>query len=176
MLDPSRETEVDDFQTSARGNDGVGGLQISVHDTSIVRVCKRIRRFGPISHRVVDRHGTCTDQSGERFTVDVFHGDERTAALFADLVDRADVGMVQRGRRSRFAEDPGALGRTVAAVFEELDRSVALKARVVGEKHRAGATLAEGTLDPILAQAATRRKHRRNCSASDPCIACSSGG
>jgi len=31
------------------------------------------------------------------------HGNERLAILFADVVDRADIGMIESGSRPRFA-------------------------------------------------------------------------
>ena len=39
----------------------------------------------------------------QRHPFEVFHGDERQAVFFADVVDGADVGMVEGGGRLRLA-------------------------------------------------------------------------
>ena len=39
----------------------------------------------------------------QRLAVQKLHGDERSSVVLADLVNRADVGMVQCRRRSRLA-------------------------------------------------------------------------
>src|ERR1035441_9932560 len=41
---------------------------------------------------------TVADQVLQGFTVEVLHGDERLAVLFANVVDGADIGMVEGGR------------------------------------------------------------------------------
>jgi hypothetical protein len=57
------------------------------------------------------------------------------------------------------------LGGTVAAVFEELDRCVAFESRIVGKKHCAGATLAEGTSIRYLPNKLPEESIGENCSA-----------
>ena len=41
----------------------------------------------------------------QRLAIEKFHGDEGLAVLCAGLVNRADVGVVQRGRRLSFAAE-----------------------------------------------------------------------
>jgi len=43
------------------------------------------------------------DVTGERFTIDEFHSDERMAILLADVIDRANARMVESGCGSRLA-------------------------------------------------------------------------
>ena len=43
----------------------------------------------------------------QRFTVQELHGDECLTVLLANVVDRADVRMVERGRGLRFALKAG---------------------------------------------------------------------
>ena len=49
----------------------------------------------------------------QRLALEQLHGDEQAAGVFADLVDLADVGMVDAGRRARFT--PQALARRLVA-------------------------------------------------------------
>ena len=41
----------------------------------------------------------------QRRALQIFHHDERTSIVLADFVDGADVGMIQRGSRARFAAE-----------------------------------------------------------------------
>ena len=50
---------------------------------------------------------------GERLALEQLHGDEELAVVLADLVDLADVRMVDAGRRARLA--PEALARGLVA-------------------------------------------------------------
>jgi len=45
------------------------------------------------------------DQVGERTAVEQFHCDERPAVVLADLVNRADVRVIQRGSGARLARE-----------------------------------------------------------------------
>ena len=38
----------------------------------------------------------------QRCTLQILHGDERLPVLFANVINRANVGVIQRGRRLRF--------------------------------------------------------------------------
>src|SRR3990172_5105075 len=69
----------------------------------------------------------------ERLPFEKFHGDERPAVVLADVVNRADVGVVQRGRGLRFAPEslqglavPGKLS------WEKLEGDEPMKPDVLG--------------------------------------------
>ena len=71
-----------------------------------------------------------------------FHGDEGLAVFFADVVNRADVRMVERGSGLRFALEASERARVVADVFrKKFQRDVAVEAIVFGfvdDAHAAG--------------------------------------
>ena len=50
----------------------------------------------------VDVDRAATDSMLQRHSLEELHDDEGVAVLLADLVNRADVGMIQRGRGPRF--------------------------------------------------------------------------
>src|ERR1700732_4126683 len=63
--------------------------------------------------------------------VQKFHDDERLTILLSDFIDSADIGVVQRGSRLRFALKTGQSGRVLGYLFgEKLDRHKAVRARV----------------------------------------------
>jgi hypothetical protein len=49
----------------------------------------------------------------------VFHGDERLSAIFADVVNRADVGMIERGGCLSFALKTGECLRITGNLFRQ---------------------------------------------------------
>src|SRR5215471_2764494 len=51
-------------------------------------------------------HRAASDGVFQRLTFEKFHCDERSAVLFANVVDRADIGMVQCGSGFGFAAKP----------------------------------------------------------------------
>ena len=59
------------------------------------------------ARRSFDIHGAAVDAVLERLAVEKFHGDEGLAVLFADVVNGADVGMVERGGGLGFALETG---------------------------------------------------------------------
>jgi hypothetical protein len=60
-------------------------------------------------------------QVREIFAGDQFHDEERLAAgRFAIVVDARDVGMIERGRGARLAQEAGAVGFVVRPALENL--------------------------------------------------------
>jgi len=53
----------------------------------------------------LERQRAAEDQVLQRDAVEKLHGDEKAASFFANVVNGADIGMVERGRRTRFAQE-----------------------------------------------------------------------
>ena len=122
---------------------GVGGIERAGHlDTGVEQFVKRQRAVG--------------DLVLQRVPIEKFHGDEMLACEFIDFIDRADVGMIQRGGGARFALE--ALERpAVARHFgrEKFQRDGAAKFRVDGVVDDAHTAAAKLFLDPIVRNRAT---------------------
>jgi hypothetical protein len=82
----------------------------------------------------------------ERFALDVLHDDEvPTRLVMANLVDRADQRMIERGHRAGFIQEP-MTGVIVERGVQELDGDLTAKVEVVGQiniAHAAGTKLAD---------------------------------
>ena len=84
--------------------------------------------------RLVERERPFLEARGERLALEMRHDQIVRAVGFADVVDAADVRMVQRGDRPRLALEPGAqigiagdsLGRTLIATVRSRRVSRAL--------------------------------------------------
>ncbi len=98
-----RQSKIQNFRVAALGNENVCGLNVAMNDSSHMR---RIQRIGYLNCKT-EQHFTfnwlAADALFQRHAIQIFHGDETQIAVSADLVERANVGMVQCRRRARLA-------------------------------------------------------------------------
>ena len=96
-------------------------------------------------------HRPAADRVVQRLAVEEFHGDEAPALVLADFVNRADVRMVERGGRARFALEPRRrlrVGRERRR--QELERDLPAQARVFRAEDDAHTALADAIEDPVV--------------------------
>ena len=91
----------------------------------------------------------------ESLSLEQLHGDKRPAFEFSNVVNRADVGMIERGCSARFAaesldclRDPGNV------VGEEFQRNAPAEARVLGSVNHAHPAAAKLFQDVVVGQRA----------------------
>ena len=97
----------------------------------------------------------------ERLALDELENQEADAVRFFDAVDRADVGVIQRGEHPRLAleaREPIRIARERAR--QDLDRDVASELRVVRPVDLAHAAGAEQRLQLISAEGRARHRGR----------------
>ena len=70
-----------------------------MHDALFVRGFERIGDLACDGQRLLDRNRAPLDALGQRFALHQFHDE----VVRADIVQRADIGMIQRGDRAGFA-------------------------------------------------------------------------
>src|SRR5229473_39136 len=98
-----RQSEVQDLGVSAVGDKNVGRLDVSVNDALAVRRVQRIGHLNPQTTQNIRRNRPAADTMFQCYALEKLHGDEASAALLADFVNGADVGVIQRGGGSRLA-------------------------------------------------------------------------
>jgi len=87
----------------------------------------------------------------QRLAIQKFHSDERLAFRFADVVNRADVGMVQGGCGLRLSLETRERLRIVGDVVrQEFQRDKAVQAGVLSFVHHAHAPATEAFHDAIV--------------------------
>ena len=96
------DPEVQHLGVTAVGHEEVGGFDVAVDDAFTVRGAQRIRDLGADRQDTIHRHRPAANFVLERRALEQLHRDERLAVVLADVVNRADVGMVERGGRPRF--------------------------------------------------------------------------
>ena len=81
---------------------------------------------------------------------DVFQCQIELAAVFVEIVDLDEIGMLAPGGGSGLAAEAGQMGRVVVSGFlEQLERDIATEGVVTGEVNDAHATAAEDALDVV---------------------------
>jgi hypothetical protein len=116
------EAEIEDFGVAAFGDEDVGGLDVAVDDAFGVG---GIESFGDLNGNVeetLEFNWLAIDDVLEGGSIEEFHGDEGATVFFADVVDGANVWMVEGGGGLRFTlktnERLAILGDLVREKFE----------------------------------------------------------
>ena len=121
-----------------------------MHDTTAVRFFERLGDLGSDLQRLFRCKRRAAQPRLQRLARDMLHDDAGAPVDVGQLVNLADVGVVECGRRPRLAVQPIARGRVfLERLGQELDRHLATQLRVVGEKHLAHAAFAEAGEDAI---------------------------
>ena len=100
------EAEIEHFHAIARGDEDVGGFDVAVDDARAMRGVQRVGNLDAhVEHRVQAQR-TRGEPILQRRPLQILHDDERSPVLLADVVDRADIRVVQRRRGLRFPREP----------------------------------------------------------------------
>jgi hypothetical protein len=114
----------------------------------LMRVIERVSDLSGDPQRGAERQRAALEPARQRLAFDEFHDQERRRALFADVVERADVGMRNAGDRARLlaeAVEP-SWRRVGSGVGQELGRDDAIEpcvTRAIDFAHPAGADTGE---------------------------------
>jgi hypothetical protein len=147
-----RQPEVQNLDLLTRRNEQIGGLDIPVDDALAVRRLQSIRRL----HRPVDQQGQAWPRTFEprlqRLAFQVLHREKRLVSLIlADVVNRADVRMIDRGGRPGFA--PESVQRTRVGsnvVGQKFQRYKPAKTRVLGTVNHTHASATDFLDDAVM--------------------------
>src|SRR5580658_4015811 len=148
------QAEIENLGLVAVGHENVGRLDVAVDDSlgvgsveSVGDLCAEIEQLLKI-HRLVG--GLAVDTAFERLAFQQLHGDEVTSAVLADLVDGADIRVIQSGGGARLALKTVERQRILFCLGrQELERDVAAQVDVLGlidNTHPAAAQLRDDTV------------------------------
>ena len=159
------EAEVENFRAATLGDENVCGLDVAVNDASVVSGVEGVGAVDADFEEAFEFQRARGDEVLQRGAVEEFHCDKGAAVVFADVVDGADVGMIQRGGGACFTfeafERLWVVGEIVGEKFEGDE---AAEARVFGFVDHAHSATAEFFDDAVmrdcLADEAGRLRHR----------------
>ena len=151
ILDLLGQAEVEHLDLSARRDEDVAGLEIAVDDALGMRRLERVGHAdGQVQHDG-HREWPPPNRGPQRLAFDQLHRDEMLAVVLADVVDGADVGVIQRRGRARFAPQPFRSLRVRDEVWrQELEGDGATESGVSGAIDHAHAAGAQRRLDAIV--------------------------
>ena len=117
---------------------------------------RAVERVGDLSgelERLIERQRALLDAGSQRLALHVLHHHVTGAVLAADIVEHADVRMIQRGNGAGFAFEAGAQIFAFGDVFgQDLDGDGAVEPGVAGFVHLAHAAGAERGEDLVGAE------------------------
>ena len=175
VLSDRRESKIQHLHLSSRRDDDVLRFDVAVNNAGGVRFGQRLRRLYADIHHVAGRERGFPDPLGKALAVDVLHGDENVAVRFADFVNGADVGMVERGSGLGLVDQPLPGLRTAGQrLGQHLDGDFARERTVFREKDLSHAARAELPDDSVVADLCRVPQIVSNASSSAP--AASPGG
>ncbi len=92
-----RQSEVENLDAIFAGDEDVGRFDVAMEDTFGVRRLEAVYDLMPLDQSACQVPEVCYESSRpETCAVQELHGHEDAAILFTDVVDGADVGMVER--------------------------------------------------------------------------------
>src|SRR5258708_26976226 len=101
------QTEIKNLGLVAAGHENVSGLDVAVDDAFGMGGVKRVGDLRAEIEQLVKLHGLAVglavDTALECLAFQQLHGDEVASPVFAHLVNRADVGVVQSNDSASFA-------------------------------------------------------------------------
>ena len=125
-------------------------------DAELVRCLERLGELPRDVERIGNGDRSLRDPLLERGPFDELHDDRADVAAMFESVDVRDQGMIQGGEHARFALEPRQPVRIVNdRIGKDLDRDLALEARITGAIDLAHATRAECADDFIGAETST---------------------
>lgn len=148
----------------------VGGLDVTMDDAGGVRFGEALGDLDRDVERVVQLQRAACDLLLQRLAVvESHHEEELPVGRLVDLVDRADVGMVQRRRGLRLDHE-ASLGVLVAREVgrQDLQRDRAPELGVLGPVHDAHASAAQLLDDAIVGAGLTDHPESRAISRARP--------
>ena len=113
------EAEVENFCVAAAGDENVGGFDVAMDDGGGVSGVESVGDLNADVEELIEFEGTTADQVLECLAVEKFHGDEGAAFVFTDVVDGADVWMIERGSGLGFALKASESLRISGDIFGE---------------------------------------------------------
>ena len=127
------KTEIKDLGVAALGDKNIRRLDVAMNDALCMRGVERIGDFDGQCENLVYFQRTAGDAMLQRHAIEKFHGNEGFAVLVVNFVDRADIGMIQRGGRLGFALKAAKGLRVFSDVIgQELEGNKAVKLHILG--------------------------------------------
>ncbi len=133
------------------GDEDVGGLDVAVDDAGLVGGGERVGDLGTDLEQPLGGERLAGELLLQGLALHQLHDQKGRALVLADVVQRADVRMVQSGSGARFALEAGSRHLAAAQLLgEELQRDGPLEPGVLGLVDDAHPAAADPAHDPVV--------------------------
>ena len=148
--DAAGQAEIEDLGIAVVPHHDVLGLDVAVHDPGGMGRGQRPGHLADEGHQL-RQGGTPGGERPQRLPLDQLHDEEGLALVLVDVVDRADVGVVQGGGGAGLAPEPlQALGILGILLGQELQGDAAAEAGVLGLVDDPHAAAAQWLQDAVV--------------------------
>ena len=145
------EAEVEHLRLAPPRDENIRRLDVAMHDAAGVRSLERVGDFQAEIEHALERQRARRDLVLQRLAVEQLHHDEVLAVVLADVVDRADVRMVQRRGDARLAPEAfERLGVRGQIARQELQRDLTAEPDVFRAVDDAHAAAADAFENPVM--------------------------
>ena len=146
---------------AALGDENIGRLDVAMDDAFAVRGVESFRDLDSNFEGGFRLHRAPADTVLQRHPVHELHGDERLAGILADVVNGANVGMIERRRGLGFAPKPFE-GLRVARQFhgKEFQGDETIQARILRFVDHAHTAAAELFDNAVMGNRAANKRRR----------------
>jgi hypothetical protein len=146
-----RQSEVEHLRDPSLGEENIGGLDVAMRDAFGMRGLERLGDLDPESHQLVDDNGPLGDPVFKRGADEILHDHARATVLLGDVVNGADVRMVQCRGRTRLPLEPAERVRISRdGLREKLQCDEPVEADILGLVHHAHPTRAHFAEDAVV--------------------------
>ncbi len=127
-----RQSEVQNLGVAALGDKDVRWFDVAVDYALCVSSIQCVGDLDGQRQNYLGFHRSPADAMLQRYAIQKLHGDERLSVLLANVVDRTDIGVIQRGRSLRFTLKAGErLWVSGNIIGKELESDEAMQSRVL---------------------------------------------
>ena len=146
------EAEVEDLDLSTIDQEEICRLDVAMDNSSTVCPVEGVSHLNADVDDLMDLEGLGTGEAvSQRQAFHQFHDEEGSAFVLADVVDRADVRVIQRGGRPGFGSEPFHGRQIIGQVLgHELECHGTAQTDIFGSVHDAHPACAELADDSIV--------------------------
>jgi hypothetical protein len=131
------------------GDEDIRRLDVPVHDPLGVGRVQRVGNLDSEREQRIQRQRSLGEDVLQRASLEQLHRDEGTAFILVDVVDRADVRVIQGRGRARLAPEPLERVLVAEGLGQELQGDESAQLQILGpedDAHAAAAKLLENAV------------------------------
>ena len=128
-----RQSEIHDDGTAFGGDHDIGRFDVAMDGAVVVGFLEPLGHLDAKVNQSVDVERALPDQRRQLAAFEIGHGDEGLPVDLVDLIDGANVGVIQRRRRAGLAKESGlGVRRAERLGGKEFERNKPLQAQILG--------------------------------------------